>query len=116
MLSEPKRFDLLFENFCKISAFKPEIFDPFTPRQRTPSRHVLFGRGAYKTEDELCLVEVAAARQDRFAFEHFAKDTSGLVRLVNLKAQGRLTQLPTCRWLLCTVAVEEVVQVGGTTL
>lgn len=70
-----RKFDLLFENFCKISASESKILDPVTARQSTPSRHVLVGRSAYKTEYELCLIKVAAAGQNRLALEHFAKDT-----------------------------------------
>lgn len=77
--------NLLFEHLREISALESEVFDTFTSRQRTPSGHVFLGGCAYKTEDELRLIEIAAARQYWFAFEHLAENTSEMIRTLNVR-------------------------------
>jgi hypothetical protein len=42
-----------------------------------PAGHGFFGWRADELEDAVTLVEVGFAFEDRFAFEHFAEDTSG---------------------------------------
>lgn len=54
----------------------PKALNPVTSWERAPSGHVLLGGRANQGEDELSLVQITAAAEDRFAFEHFTKDTA----------------------------------------
>ena len=71
-----RRVFLLFEDLGEIATFETKVFDALAARQRAPTRHVFFIRGAHKIENDLCLVEVAVSREYRLSLEHLTKDTS----------------------------------------
>jgi hypothetical protein len=55
-----------------------------------PSWHRLICRWSNQVEDQLGLVQVGAARQNRLAFEHLAKDTTDAPHIDSSRVAAKL--------------------------
>lgn len=113
----------LFEYLGEVTRFMAKALHAVTSWKRTPSGHVLLGRSSHQGEDELGLVQIAAAGENRFSLEHLTENASATIRnergritRTTERKRDKLTQLPTCQSLMYTGEVVIATLVVGTIL
>jgi hypothetical protein len=71
---------LLLEYLCKVARFMTKALHAVASWERAPPRHVLLGRGPHQGEDELSLIQITAARENRLSLKHLTKDAPARIR------------------------------------
>lgn len=107
---------LLLEYLGKVSRFMTKALYAVASWERAPPRHVLLGRSSHQGEDELSLIQITAARENRLSLEHLTKDAPARISICTKTEakQNKPTQLPTCQSRMYTDEVVVATPVDGT--
>lgn len=79
----------LFEYLWEVAQFIAEALHAVASWKGAPSRHVLLSGSPHQGEDELSLIEIAAAGENWLAFEHLAKNAPIKIRNGQGRFRGR---------------------------